>query len=256
MTTWKSGPGKAAAGAALLVGCFSLASYGEGADAADCARYRPLAPPAALASTPRADEEAELLAIEATSELVAPERIYQRARRDLAAIRAAHPAVRDLRAAPDWSNSLLVRLNGGARESVRNNNAVACLNRVYNAKAMRPLVDDMPELVVIEFKGRYNIPVLAREYARQPGVSYAEPDSRVGDGDDVCLSIAGDRYHYIFDEGAGDCPAGCTSHTYWGFSTTPDGTIQPLGMFSPDRGPGSESRPGWFADLDECRQWL
>ncbi|WP_437663412.1 hypothetical protein [Sorangium sp. So ce1182] len=255
MTTWKSGAGKAAAGAALLVGCFSLASYAEGADAADCARYRPLAPLAALASTPRADKEAEVLAIETTNELVAPERIYQRARRDLAAIRAAHPAVRDLRAAPDWANNLLVRLNGGARASV-NNNAVACLNRVYNASAMRPIGDILREVVVIEFKGRYNIPVLAREYARQPGVIRANPDSTVGDGDDVCLSIAGDRYHYIFKDGAGDCPAGCTSATYWGFSTTPDGAIRPLGMFSTDWRSGSESWPSWFAGLNECRQRL
>ncbi|AUX46339.1 uncharacterized protein SOCE26_078450 [Sorangium cellulosum] len=64
---------------------------------------------------------------------MAPERVDQRTVRDLASIRAAHPAVRAIRVSPSLLNSLLVRLSEDAREAARRNNAVACLNQVYHA---------------------------------------------------------------------------------------------------------------------------
>ena len=72
--------------------------------------------------------------------------------------------------------------------------------------------------VALTFAGRYNMPLVAEEYARLPNIRYAEPNYMAGDGDDVCLLIDGTKHLYVFDAGSGDCPAGCIDHTYWGFA--------------------------------------
>ncbi|MCL5994871.1 MAG: hypothetical protein M1546_02305 [Chloroflexi bacterium] len=75
----------------------------------------------------------------------------------------------------------------------------------------------------------------------------------IGNGSDVCLSITGETYFYVFDAASGACPEGCTEHAYWGFSTNAQGRITLLGNWEQESG---ISEPAWLKDLAECRKWL
>ncbi len=65
--------------------------------------------------------------------------------------------------------------------------------------------------------------------------------------------IANDKtYSYVFDQGSGDCPAGCINHDYKGFQTDGQpGGITSLGAFS-----NQSPAPAWFTALSACTKWL
>jgi hypothetical protein len=67
--------------------------------------------------------------------------------------------------------------------------------------------------------------ILAREYAPLRGVISAFPDGYIGDNASICLTLDGDFYRYVFDRAGGDCPAGCTTHDDFGFTTDATGGV-------------------------------
>jgi hypothetical protein len=197
----------------------------------DCNAYKGLATPAEIALSPRADVEAEMLALEATGVLVAPTSVYDRIVSDLKAIRAGYPQVAGIQAMPSWApHDLLVGMDEGGLAAVQASSYIdwKCPNELYGVKS----IDVHSSFVILELKGRFFIPLLEGEYASLPHVTYAEPNSVLGDGNDVCVSLDSATYSYIFDAGSGDCEAGCINHTYWGFSTDANGMITILGSWS------------------------
>jgi len=105
----------------------------------------------------------------------------------------------------------------------------------------------------LDFEGRYNLSLLINEYRKLPNVAWVEPAYlTVGDSSDVCLSIENDIHYYIFDFGSGDCPAGCTNHTYCGYSIDYSGQITELGTYET----GATKPPLWFENLSNCKKWL
>lgn len=193
-----------------------------------------------------------MLAIEATGELVAPEHVYQRIVSDLAQIRAQNDAVQSISAMEGWvPGELLMGFDDIGFAAVKDGTYTDwdCANAHYgftgaNAKSF---------YVLVSFDHRFNVPLLANEYAQLPHVEYAEPNGFAGDGNDVCVSIDKEKYSYVFDAGSGDCPAGCIQHVYWGYST--EGTpvqVTSLGTFSNAQG----TPPAWFTALGDCTKWL
>ncbi len=255
----------AAATADQLGGCLSAADpLGCGRNTADtffhCLRdgdstscaANGIGIPAEIAQSPFPVTEAEMLAIEASGGLVAPASVYERIAGDLAVIRAGNAEIHGIEARPSWVPEDLILIfddEGKAAVAAGTYTAWDCLNARYGMTA----ITQHSFFVVLRFAHRFNAPVLAAVYGMLPHVTSVSADGAFGDGNDVCVAIDGDRYHYVFDAGSGDCLSGCIDHTYWGFTTSgPSGAVTHLGTWS--RGEGD--RPPWLTALGACTAWL
>jgi hypothetical protein len=216
-----------------------------------CDGYQGQAPLADIDLSPYPDMESEVLAIEASGKLVAPQHVYERINADLQAIRAQNAQVQAITAMPSWvPEQVGLLFDAAGLAAVQNGTYTAwdCPNAWYGLKDKMVV----PSLVVLTFHHRFHAELLAKEYAMLPNVKSASPNGQVGDGNDVCVSFDQETYNYVFDAGSGDCEAGCINHTYWGFTTkgTPV-TITPLGTFSTPA-----PQPDWFKALGACTKWL
>lgn len=220
----------------------------------DCSDYVGRATPEETALTPQPNAEAELLAIEASGEIVAPLALHDRAVAELAAIRADAPGLADIEAWPNWSPSaIVVSLDeeGAAEYDAGTYHGWDCPNALYHVTAIEP--GGLFGSTTLRFAGLYDVQQVIEDYLVVEHVVHAEIDVAGGDTSDVCLSIEGDLHTYIFDDARGDCPAGCTEHLYTGFTVALDGTITALGSFDPAL---PMPAPAWFEDAASCTMWL
>lgn len=238
--------------------CLSLASCGgatSDSSAGACAGYAPQATAAEIAKTPRADSNAEILALETAGTFTANDALYDRVSGELAAIAVLEPAVASIRPLSAVSRSdLAVTLDGEGFKSWTDGtyHAWDCANAAYGATVTAsPLV---PSVVSVRFGSkRYQPGPLAKEYAALAHVTAAQPDYGTTDGPDVCLQIDGDTHHYVFDQAGGDCPAGCTTHQYFGFEAKPGGVVTAQGSWT-SASPMPE--PAWYTQAADCRSRL
>jgi hypothetical protein len=231
----------------------SSSSTGGPVSPPECRDYEGQATPAQTATTPRADAEAELLAIEASGEIVAPQPLYDRVVAELAAIRADQPTLVAIVARPSWPpSSVVISLDeeGIAAYDAGTFHAWDCPNELYHATAIE---DGFLASLVVRFAGLYDIRQVLEDYLVVEHVEHAEVELTAGDGPDVCVSIDGDLHTYVFDDAGGDCPAGCTEHLYTGFTVDLAGIITALGSFDPD---DPVPPPAWFEDAESCTTWL
>jgi len=239
--------------AALLVATtISACGDGGGHDNEACAHYVGIATAKMIGHSPLPNEEAEILAIEASGQPVAPLDVYDRIARDLSSIRSSHPEVQGITARPTWpASDLFIGFDAEGSAAVTSGTYAdwECPNELYGAVSVRQVITGFFN---VEYAHRFNVPALSAEYAKLPHVITAGPDLFLGDGNDVCASFAGTTYSYIFDAGSGDCPAGCIEHVYSGFSTPEPGQVVTLGTWSK----GDGDPPPWFAALAECEKWL
>ncbi len=209
----------------------------------------PLVEPAELCLTPRADPEAEWLAIEAGKTLLANQQLYERAHRDLAAIRAGWDAGVSTRVRPPFSSGLII--DGVNPDALVADPTFNCFLRTYRGRATAVPSQFIP-WVVVDFEGLLDVRKLIAEVPRIDPRSTPFPNSLLGDGPDICLWVddAGVAT-WIFDDASGDCPSGCYLHHYTGFTSSPDGTITQLGAW-----PEGAPRPAWFPSTRECTENL
>lgn len=203
-------------------------------------------------ATPRPDAAAEKLVLEATGRPSADSGVYERVTGDLAALASAWPDDTGTGVRTDCWNpgSILVEMTEAAIGAVRAGTYSEWND--YNATLGVTEIDvsDSTRLVRIDFDGRYHGAHLLHLYYDLSGVARAEPNSLVGDGDDTCLEIEGERHYYVFDHASGDCPSGCIEHRYVGFETDSAGNMTRLGET------GTKDGADWIVDLDECRTFL
>jgi hypothetical protein len=208
-----------------------------------------LATDAELALTPRVDTNLEQLAMLVSGRLVAGQEEYDRVVSDVSAIRDMRPDLREIGFRPTAGQGLIVR---GDEDTISGMEAGEydawdCLNERFRAKSMMFGTDIMgvPNRVRIEFDGIYRIDLLAERYARLPGIEDAAEEYLVGDGSTICLTKGESEWHYVVDQGTGDCPAGCIDHDYSYFISTEDGAITPSGSWAERSG---EPAPAWITD--------
>lgn len=212
-----------------------------------CAEYVGLATPDELDVTPRRDEGAEILALELSGELVAPDAIYDRIAHDLATIRAEVPELAQVPVVPAMLHqTLTIGLTDEAAQAAREGDydAWACPNALYRV-VETSILDQVP-WAVLQFDGRYDIEQLIPEYTVLEGVTnaYAEEPSKEQYDGDVCLVSSEDlTYRYVFRDGA--CLVPPCDLTYWGFVTDAAGTLETLGSFTT-----ADPVPAWYADID------
>ncbi|MDB4933347.1 MAG: hypothetical protein JWP87_319, partial [Labilithrix sp.] len=210
-----------------------------------------------LKTPPRKNAEAEQLGFEAAGTLTAPADVYARIDDDLTRIRALRPTLANIHARPTWpSTRLELHFDKVGIAAIDDGTYAAwdCLNTRYGLSDRRVESSYGVDLVILQFGARsLNMSIVENAYASLPNQN-GKPhgDGLIGDDSDVCASIAGQTYSYVFKKGEGDCPAGCTEITYSGFTTEPDGTVAVLGTHGPAGGP----LPAWLANLSACRKWF
>ena len=235
----------------------ATAQGGQGGQTIDeCAGYVGLDSPEALAATPRANADAEVLAYEATGRLTAPEDVYQRVVADLAQIRAHDPALEAVHAVPTnpvlgaeiTPNLDLTFDDAGIAEVIAGTYPDwRCPNRYYGATPSPPNIRWAS--VGVTFGDRRYDPALIRSvYAELPHVELVINDGRQGQLSDACLSIAGEAYDYVFAI-ASQCGADntCFMREFHGYRSDGSSIVE-LGRFT---FPG-DARPAWFTALAEC----
>lgn len=179
-------------------------------------------------ATPRMNEDAEILALESSSQMVAPQAIYDRINQDLEIIRSSISEVANIRILPSWAMRIMVSLTEEGKTQYSSNTFTEwdCLNEQFKMSQIEYLSSFSTDLILIDFDGRFNMGHLSEKYSNLPNVKSAEPDSMIGDGNDICLTQNDQNYSYIFKSGSGDCDSGCTNNKYLGVVTNPQGIIK------------------------------
>ena len=176
--------------------------------------------------TPRANEEAELVALCLSGQLVAPAYLYQRVLDDLKAIRTefgnTFEAVRGIGFSPPWVVScILMSFDDTTGQQVFDEKYHAWdeLNEMYRVTRITrsPVMPGFGGSASLYFEGRLNPARLAELYEVLPGVRYAEPNFWYGDGPNVYVRQTDFGFSYLFRYAYGDCPSGCIYNEYWYF---------------------------------------
>ncbi|MEO8505980.1 MAG: hypothetical protein ABI609_18940, partial [Acidobacteriota bacterium] len=133
-----------------------------------------------VAATPRADEQAESIALFLDRETVARQATYDRVRADLAAIRHAYPALSASSFLPKFdSRTLLLTVSAEALHSIQNHTLPEwdCLNLRYGVTSLQTLPSEHGSfLEVLRFSKRLFIPALGEDYLLLPGAQLAVAD--------------------------------------------------------------------------------
>ena len=107
------------------------------------------------------------------------------------------------------------------------------MNREYDATVVTSSAS-VP--ASIEFQSSYNPEVLSKLYGSAEGVSFAQPDFTIGDGDDISFDSSTNQY--TLSTGSGDCPSDCINRQYWVFSV--DNGVVRLIESGSQPGPGND----------------
>lgn len=202
--------------------------------------------------TPRPNLAAEVLALEASGEFIAPTWLYDRVFQELGTLQAGWPDqvhTHVLGCGVPTDVMLGFTEAGAAQVSSGQYSAWDEYNEALRLVDLNSYFDG--KFVRLRFQGIYNLAAVAQAYSRLREVESAEPNGYAGDGADVCLERRRGTHLYIFYTGEGDCPSGCGNKHYEGFTVDSRGAVTYLG--SHDRG-GAE--PEWYADALQCRAFL
>ena len=218
-----------------------------------------LATPAELAVTPRAEINLELLALKlSTGRVVADQSIYDRVVRDVGAIRAQQPQLAGIKFFPRHDGRTLiltVPLATSDQMQQGSYHAWDCLNATFGAAMPFEFIrigSSTNVFVAIKLKGIYAMERIAGEYRGLPGITGVDASSIGGDGPTICVTTSATTWHYVFDAASGDCPAGCTAHSYTHLTTESDGKLALIEAWSTEQGIAAPNWVGQYASLGVC----
>ncbi|MGB7062910.1 MAG: hypothetical protein WBF13_11235 [Candidatus Zixiibacteriota bacterium] len=201
--------------------------------------------------TPKADEEAELIALCLSGELVAPDGLYEQVRRDLATIRATFgdtiELIDQIRFSPPWSPGfLMIGFDVTAVEQIRSGQYHAWdeLNEKYEVMTIDTMLLDWIGLATLSFKGRLHGHRLAELYGVLPGTWTVNPSYSRGDLPNVYCRQTWEGMTYLFRYGWGDCPSGCIYSEFWYFRVD-DNLPAFVGHWAPHQEPNV---PEWWEE--------
>ncbi len=162
------------------------------------------------------NEEAAILALEYSDDLIASETLCNKIENDLANIRRKYPQVRSVGHLPRWRpGQIIVSLGPEKWEAFKNNTfqELDDLNQQYDFKEVK-ILSESTHIIILTFSPNYHPERLAEIYEQLDGIRYAEPNGIIGDGNKIYLQGNG-TYNYIFRAGWGDCPSGCIYEHLW-----------------------------------------
>jgi len=214
---------------------------------------------------------AVVLLTETSNEVNVSNAGYEQILNELRVIYAIHNRINKFSLIPNMStNSISIRFTDDGLKALNNNEYTAWdeLNKKYKLLDISNFHHNY--YTSLTFDGFYNTTILAEIYSALPGIDEAVAVHSIvpfSAANDICLEIEGELHYYIFDEGSGDCPSGCTEHFYTGFSIDRDFNVAQLGNFVThvegidEFGYSGmvvtdEEEPTWLTDRLECRKWL
>ncbi len=221
----------------------------EGEPVGPCGAYEGVLTPEQTASTPRNDEEAELLAIEASGEAIAPDALYSRIAADLALLRGVDPGIATITHAPSqWATNMdlfpdpetIAAMVAGTYTDWD------CPNELYGAVEIS--ASKTASNVIVTFTGRYDLDQVAADYEVLPGIEMARASGYpVFDNvPDICAEVVGDDHFYIFSEALN-----IDFDDRRGYRVSSTGRTTLLGDWVT-----SDPEPAWHSDRSACSQWI
>lgn len=203
-----------------------------------------------VSATPRADADAEIVALEASGQFIAPEDLFQRVAAELTGLRHSQLAP-DGVSATGCGNGLIVSFDETTMQEVRAGGYRDwdALNENLKVASLRTFT--IIDAAALQFEGRYNLQRVTQEYSALRGVERVEHDSYIGASRDLCLAIREREHYYIGWRGEGDCPSGCIASEYRGYVFDASGNLGFLGFWD-----GSGNAPAWYSALEDCRVFL
>tara|TARA_Y100001954_G_scaffold115884_1_gene125391 strand:+ start:900 stop:1781 length:882 start_codon:yes stop_codon:yes gene_type:complete len=211
-----------------------------------------------ISKSPRANEDAERLAVRLTGELTAPDKAYDRIVADLGAIRAVYPEPGARGTFPYFATNGVIL--GLAPETVKEVEAgtykgLDCLNDWYGGK-VRSTMGSL-DMIFIVFDALYHPKVIADAYASHPEVRLADANRMGGGGDDIslCNATLGGTHRYMFTRAWGDCPSGCINFEFKGYDVTPAGQVTPLETWQRNTSTGEYEAADWVTPGCFKKRW-
>jgi hypothetical protein len=185
--------------------------------------------------------EAQVIALESSGELLAPEALVARIEKDLAAIRAHTPAVAEVHHTQKWQPGKLM-IHDVTPESLERIN-----KSPYGPVESKAIFQD--KIFLVTFKKPYNPEKLAEVLKRDFGIENARPDGIIGGSSSITLtSDPSGKNTYVIMKGWGDCFSGCINKHFWTFTVGVDQSSVTLDSESGDdpndaSGAGGSDRP-------------
>ncbi|MCH9683356.1 MAG: hypothetical protein K0V04_18110 [Deltaproteobacteria bacterium] len=215
-----------------------------------CAGYEGVVTAEQVAMSPRPNEEAEVLAIEASGEAVAPQSLYTRIETDLALLRALDPSIADIILTWGvWPDQLNLFPDEETRAAMVAGTYTAwdCSNAHY--QVVETDTTETADNTIVTFNGRFNFDFLLPEYEAMPGIEVAQPAGapNLDNAMDLCAEVQGDDMFYIFSR-----PVDIDFDERRGYRVGPDGTATLLGDWSYTGDP----EPQWHVERSACSQWF
>lgn len=174
--------------------------------------------PEDISATPRADAEAEEMALYISRQLVAPEALYQRVKTDLLEIRTLFADSGHL---PDvafamWTppGQVLLKIS----TTLLNDSTTAAfhhfdsLNTYFRLESVHTY-QYLSQYYKLRFYGLLHAVRLAQAYREVDGILSASAGPTAGDRPNIYPVQHGHSIRYYIREAGGDCPAGCI-HSY------------------------------------------
>lgn len=190
--------------------------------------------------------DAEILALEASGEVMAPPELFDR-------VRVEAEAIRELRGSRmpvlPCAGGLILVFDAATYAEVQAGSYRAWDGLNGNLRASVTLGGG--NRAVLDFAGNYHYAHLLRAYAALPGVTEAGLNTIIGASGDSCLARRGGTHYYIGWQGAGDCPAGCIENRYTLYAADAGGNVRKLEEWN-----GQGGAPDWFVALEDCRAYL
>jgi hypothetical protein len=197
--------------------------------------------------TPMEDEEAEVLAMYLSGEIMAPLELYDTIKSDLLLIRntwadsVPDVLIRYLPYPPP--SEIYIGLTPQTFESIRlgEYHEWDSLNIHYRLDSVELL--SQFGAVKLHFNGRLNANLLVDAYAGLPGFRYIHTEAFVGDWSTLLASKDESVIKYFFRFGFGDCPSGCI-YSRLTYLTREEDSAYFHGQYLTNYPPDS-SRPTW-----------
>lgn len=161
---------------------------------------------AEIAATPRADPDAELLALHLGGELTAPEDLYQRIVSDLTVIRSVNPVAGFIPFTPSYTpHDFLFMMTDEAFARLQSGNYHEwdCLNRWYGRDRIQ--LFNIIKGGAVSFKGVFDMERVMADYATLPGIRAVELNGILSiplfEPDRSCAWKEGHAIRYFFNQG-------------------------------------------------------
>ncbi len=243
----------------LLTGCaLVLISCSKGLD------YEPEPPDPyfelrqQIAKSPRADGEAELMALWMSGSVVAYQRDYDRVRDALALVREIYadtvPFLDSAEFVYRMQESVIgIGLTESAIERLRAGTYIEwdSLNELYRLSDIDTSRMAVSRQVELSFEGRLNPSLLSTYYGQLDGVSESYLYVQIGDYSNIYPWQVDYNYTFLLREAHGDCMFQCDSNQFWYFRVS-DGEAEYIGKYLPG---GASVPPAWWdqARVPFCR---